>query len=68
MDGLGFQLRCLRGDMSYTIEEVSEYLAEHHDPVEILELLDVDSEQLVNALFDIIELKQDKVRRFVGME
>ena len=54
--------------MSNTIEEVSEYLAEHHDPVEILELLDVDSEQLVNALFDIIELKQDKVRRFVGME
>lgn len=54
--------------MSYTIEEVSEHLAEHHDPVEILELLDVDSEQLVNALFDIIELKQDKVRQFVGME
>ena len=45
-----FCLNCMNSDMSYTIEEVSEYLAEHHDPVEILELLDVDSEQLANAV------------------
>lgn len=40
--------------MTFTLEELKEYIIEHYDPDELLEILDLSTEDLVEAFEDKI--------------
>lgn len=43
-------------NMTYTLEELKEYMAEHLDELEIIEYLEISTTSLVNSYeFDIME-------------
>lgn len=44
-----------------TISELQEYLAEHYDPDDLLEMLHIDSEQLVHAFDHKVEEYYDQL-------
>lgn len=46
--------------MTYTLEELKEYINAHFDPDELIELLDINTEQLVEAFEDLIIEKRYK--------
>lgn len=49
-----------------TLEELKQRLAAKHNPDDLLEILNLSSEDLVNAFSDLIEEKQDTLRK--GLE
>lgn len=46
--------------MTFTLEELKEYIIEHYDPDEFIEILDISTAELVEALEDLIILKRYK--------
>lgn len=46
--------------MTFTLEELKEYIIEHYDPDEFIEILDISTEELVEAFEDLIILKRYK--------
>jgi hypothetical protein len=48
--------------MSLTIHDIADLL-KREDCVTILELLDIDSEELVNRFMDVLEDKADKIEK-----
>lgn len=51
-----------------TLEELKEQLAERHDPDVLLEILDIDSSELVEAFHDKIEARYDELLELVDVE
>lgn len=49
--------------MTLTLEELKEYMAKQVSELDILELLDITSEELVEAFTDEIEEKMDSLVR-----
>lgn len=54
--------------MSHTLEEVLEYLREHHDPDEILDLLQINSEELLDRFEDKVLYYLDKLQKEINDE
>ncbi len=46
--------------MTFTLEELKEYIVEHYDPDEFIDILDISTEELVEAFEDLIILKRYK--------
>lgn len=53
---------------TYTIEELKEYITANVDEVYFLELLDLDTEKLVEAFSDNIENRYDFIVAKLGLE
>jgi hypothetical protein len=47
--------------MTMTIEELKEYISHNVDEVDVLELLNISSEDLVEAFHEVVEDKFDKL-------
>ena len=47
--------------MTFTLQEIKEKLAEQYDEVMLLEILEINSYDIVNAFFDRIEEKYDEL-------
>lgn len=47
--------------MTLTLQEIKEKLAEQYDEVMLLEILEINSYDIVNAFFDRIEEKYDEL-------
>jgi hypothetical protein len=54
--------------MTYTLEELKEYLRDHIDEVQILELLNIGSEELTDRFEDLIESKYEWLCEQLGLE
>lgn len=46
--------------MTFTLEELKEYIVEHYDPDEFVDILGISTEELVEAFEDLIILKRYK--------
>jgi hypothetical protein len=54
--------------MTYTLFELKEYLTDHIDEVQILELLNIESVDLVERFEDLIENKYEYLCNQLGLE
>lgn len=54
--------------MTYTLEELKEYIADHVDEVQILELLNIEAVDLVERFEDVIEDKYEYLCNQLGLE
>lgn len=54
--------------MTYTLEELKEYIKDHVDEVQILELLDIEADDLVERFDDLIEDKYEWLCTQLGLE
>ena len=46
--------------MTFTLEELKEYIVKHYDPDEFVDILGISTEELVEAFEDLIILKRYK--------
>lgn len=54
--------------MTYTLEELKEYIADNIDEVQILELLNIEAVDLVERFEDLIENKYEYLCNQLGLE
>lgn len=54
--------------MTYTLEELKEYIKTHVDEVQILELLNIEADDLVERFDDIIEDRYEWLCQQLGLE